>query len=218
MRTLRILLTILCAVSTAGLVITRLLPQGGPGMPWVVVASTAFILVAVPWGRPAAGGIAVLIGLVCCWVGDVTGLEGYFLTSVASFWLGHACFIVAFARRGLRGKASAMAAPVVAIAAVALGFWFIPHVAPALRLPVLAYIGVISLMVVCAAGAAHDTAGRVALVGAVVFFISDIFVARGKFITHDTISLMGTYPLYYTACLCLAWSVSVPRVAVAPTS
>jgi uncharacterized membrane protein YhhN len=77
------------------------------------------------------------------------------------------------------------------------------------RLPVLAYIVVISTMVVLAAGAAWGTQQWVILLGAVMFYFSDVSVARDRFVAPGFINGLWGLPLYYGGQLFLAYSVSL---------
>jgi hypothetical protein len=45
------------------------------------------------------------------------------------------------------------------------------------------------------------------LAGAILFFVSDIFVARWKFVDTSGINALFCYPMYYTACVLLALSI-----------
>ena len=73
-----------------------------------------------------------------------------------------------------------------------------------MRLPVRAYVTAISLMVVVGAGAALGGGGAVVLVGAVCFFVSDLAVARERFVASTFWNRAWGLPLYYAATLLLA--------------
>lgn len=201
------ILSVLMFFSTASM----LLWPGQYWREWQVMASTAFVLV----GLAAAGwrtwyGRIILAGLVCCWFGDYIGGGGHFLPSVAAFLLGHIAYIAAFATTRPVWKHAAVGLAIMVPVSAVLGYWVLSHVPAHDFGLVAAYLVMITTMVVMAFGAA--TRNTLILVAAVIFFISDIFVARWKYITpHDRLNAFGCYPLYYTACLLFATSILTPR-------
>jgi uncharacterized membrane protein YhhN len=77
-----------------------------------------------------------------------------------------------------------------------------------MRIPVVAYVAVISLMLVTAMGASA-AAGRAAIgVGATCFYLSDLHVARNRFVSESFWNKSWGLPLYYAAQLILASTVS----------
>jgi uncharacterized membrane protein YhhN len=74
--------------------------------------------------------------------------------------------------------------------------------------PVVAYIVVISVMVVFAFGAFGDGSTWLIPAGAVLFFASDLFVARNQFVAPDRVNRMWGLPLYYLAQVLFALSVA----------
>ena len=75
--------------------------------------------------------------------------------------------------------------------------------------PVLAYVAVISLMVVASTGAVGDGATPWILAGAIGFFASDLAVARNQFVTESVANRAWGLPLYYASQFVLAWTVGV---------
>jgi uncharacterized membrane protein YhhN len=75
-----------------------------------------------------------------------------------------------------------------------------------MRAPVVAYLVVISAMVALAAGSAALGRPRL-LVGAVAFFVSDLSVARDRFVVPGFANRLWGLPLYYGAQLVFAASV-----------
>ena len=190
--------------------------HGGWFLYRMVPASVGFLLVALFCGALRTHyGRWILPGLIFCFFGDVFG-SGEFEMSVASFFLAHVAFIAAFLARGIAWRKAIIAAIPMLMASAAAVVWLYPHVPDRLWLGVLAYISIISLMVTLAAAGRGDMGYRLAALGAVVFYVSDIFVARGKFVSSGAINSVLCYPLYYTSCLLLAHSVryavsKVPR-------
>jgi uncharacterized membrane protein YhhN len=127
---------------------------------------------------------------------------------LSSFLLGHVGFAVAFILR--RPDPLWMAAAVVLLLAPAYLVlrWLHPHLTAKWRTPVVAYVAVISLMLMTAIGAAAST-GRAAIgVGAACFYLSDLHVARHRFVVESFWNKAWGLPLYYAAQLILASTVS----------
>lgn len=200
------------AINALGVTLAAHSPWPGLHLPCVLGASTSFVLVAI-----AAGGLHsrygrfILAGLVACWCGDVLGAQ-YFLTGVFAFCLAHAAFISAFVTKGIIWKRLVAAVVPVVIALVVILRWLLPHVQqPEEVVAVCAYATVISTMVLAAFGASEGPRGRLILSGALIIYISDIFVAGWRY--GDFGSSIGRfcYPLYYSACLLFALSVFAER-------
>jgi uncharacterized membrane protein YhhN len=183
---------------------------------WIAkpLASTGFVAFALLLGALGSGyGRVVLIGLVLCWLGDVLliprGARGAFLAGLISFLLGHVAFVFAFFLRGLEPAWLAGAALACALAAGLALRWLWPHVESGMRGPVAAYVVVISAMVIFAASATGAGASPVLLAGAVAFYVSDLAVARERFVHSAVANRLWGLPLYYGATLLLAWSVAL---------
>ncbi|MCA9708144.1 MAG: acyl-CoA dehydrogenase family protein [Myxococcales bacterium] len=176
------------------------------------LASTGFVLVALAAGATGSPyGQWVLAALVLSWVGDVCLLSsrsGWFLAGLGAFLLGHVAFGAAFWTLGpapgwVLGSAAGLAG-------VALGVrhWLGPYVPTGMRRPVDAYMLVISAMVALALGAtAAGASPRVAL-GAVAFYLSDLAVARDRFVSPSASNRLWGLPLYYGAQLVLASTIA----------
>jgi uncharacterized membrane protein YhhN len=90
-------------------------------------------------------------------------------------------------------------------------FWLRPHLGTML-MPVIAYIVIITAMVIGAFTVLGDptlrSTGRfMVLFGAVSFYISDLFVARDRFLTTGFANRLFGLPLYYGGQFLLAFSV-----------
>ena len=73
-----------------------------------------------------------------------------------------------------------------------------------MRLPVLAYVGVISTMLVAASATWGTAPGPLILIGAWGFALSDLAVARHQFVRPGFVNRLWGLPLYYAAQLALA--------------
>ncbi len=168
----------------------------------------AFGLLAGLWGAGAAGPWAVA-ALALSVVGDVLLLwdnKRVFLVGLFAFLLAHVAYAVAFVVIGVDWLAVAFGATLMAPFAAGVGRALWPK-AGRLAKPVMAYITVISCMVCLAAGTVPG-AGPVLLIGATLFFLSDLGVARQRFIADVAINRLIGLPLYYAAQLVLAWGLS----------
>ena len=153
------------------------------------------------------------VGLILCLGGDVfLALPGvkWFRAGLAAFLLGHVFYILAF--HGLAPFSGWLSPANFLILAISLGAcrWLWPHLG-AMRIPVLAYVTVITLMVF-GAWAVFQTPGLPfpgrALIfgGAVLFYLSDLAVARDQFIKKTFSNRLIGLPLYYTGQFLLAFS------------
>lgn len=174
-----------------------------------VGASTGFLLTGLAAGLPGGSPVqqAVFAGLVFGAIGDVCLLSREkrpFLLGIGAFLLNHVAYVGAFVALGMDGSITGLAAVPLAVLAGAVGRVVVPR-AGSLKGPVVAYITVISAMVACAIGAAAAGSGRGALVaGAVLYFVSDLAVARDRFVHPGPLNKVWGLPTYYAAQLLFA--------------
>ncbi|WP_405242074.1 lysoplasmalogenase [Lentisalinibacter salinarum] len=175
-----------------------------------LTASTAFIVVAVSAGAPETGwGRALLAGLGLSWFGDAFLLgttDSWFLLGLVAFLLGHLAYLTAFLLRGVDLGWVAGAAVAVLLFSSGVAIWLMPHVGDGMRIPVLAYLVVINLMVIGAVGARGAGATWLLPVGAMAFYFSDLGVAARQFLAPEFPPYVWSLPLYYAGQLMLAWS------------
>ena len=158
----------------------------------------------------------VFVGLILGLVGDVClalpGLNA-FRVGLVVFLAGHILYILAFA---ILTRRMDWINPVnILIIAISGGvyLWLLPHLGKML-VPVTFYIAVISVMVAGAWAAFRNSGVRrlgawFILVGAVLFYVSDIFVAHQRFVMEQFYNRLIGLPLYYTAQFLLAFSVGL---------
>lgn len=178
---------------------------------WKPLASTAFVVFALQQGAwETAYGRWILAGLVFSWVGDILLIpedKTAFLWGLVSFLLAHVAYGLGFYSRGTDLRWMVAAVPVLLILLVVIGRWLLPHVrlqGPKMRLPVLVYMGAVSAMVVLASGAAGGSGDWRILLGGAIFYLSDISVARDRFVAPGWINKAWGLPLYYVAQFILA--------------
>jgi uncharacterized membrane protein YhhN len=180
---------------------------------WIAkpAASATFIAAAVAMGAMRSTyGHVLLIGLVLAAAGDVLLIpksRKSFLFGLVAFLLGHLAYAIAFAIRGVEIGALGMAAAVLIVIAVPILRWLWPHVPPHMRVPVACYITVITAMVALSfAAAAHISDLRMPA-GALAFYLSDLAVARNRFVKEGFVNRAWGLPLYFGSQLVLAWTI-----------
>ncbi len=180
------------------------------------LAASAFIAYAIATGAASAGGpgLWVIAALVFSMVGDLCLLsreKKYFLAGLVAFLIGHVMYIGAFAALGIHVIGAAASAAGVAVISVFVWRWLAPHTGEMTR-AVAAYILVISCMVAMAGGSAilDPTPGRLTmLVAAIGFFLSDLCVARDRFVAPGPSNRIVGLPLYFGSQLVFAGSVAL---------
>lgn len=173
------------------------------------VASTLFVGTALLAGAlDSAYGQLILLGLLLSWFGDVFLIpkrQIFFVAGLGSFLLAHVAFSAAFMQLPLEVLPLTLAAAAMVAAAIIIVRWLWPHLSNNLRPAVASYLGVITLMVILAGGTV-TAAGPHLAVAAVMFAISDVFVARDRFVSPSIINRFCGLPLYYGAQLIFALS------------
>jgi uncharacterized membrane protein YhhN len=104
----------------------------------------------------------------------------------------------------LRGLVKAAASS--AFVAAVVGRWLWPELPAGMAGAVAAYIVVITVMVAAAAGAAGAEAPLLVLPAAVAFYVSDLFVARDRFVAPGISNRLWGLPPYYGAQISFALS------------
>jgi uncharacterized membrane protein YhhN len=174
-------------------------------------ASTAFVALALALGAlQSRYGQWVLGALLLGWLGDALLLSrrsGAFMAGIGVFLLSHLMFAAAFASGALAWHAMGVALVLAVAIGAALLRWLWPHTPTAFRWPVLAYVVVILAMCVTATGHAFAHARGIVLLGALLFAVSDIAVARDRFVRPSPLNHLWGWPTYFAAQLVLAWSV-----------
>jgi uncharacterized membrane protein YhhN len=159
---------------------------------------------------------AVLSGLVLGLAGDVLlGLktQGTFKASLAAFLLGHLAYVAAFALYTRPGDWLLPGVLLLWALAIVVYRWLHPHLG-GMRVPVIAYVVVITLMMWAAwamfwAEEIAPLGARLALIGAACFYVSDLFVARDRFISQGFVNRLCGLPLYYSGQFLIAFSVGL---------
>jgi uncharacterized membrane protein YhhN len=160
----------------------------------------------------------IIIGLIFCLGGDVflaLPQERMFLFGLVSFLLGHVCYVIGFIWIAGPGKMTLIGVIVTMVLSGLVFVWLKPHLGT-MKKPVIAYILVISFMFIGAWSVLgmpwQPFAARLfVFTGAACFYISDIFVARDRFLKNAFINRLLGLPLYYIAQFMLAFSIGMVR-------
>jgi len=183
---------------------------------WKPLASTAFLVFAWQMGAMTTPyGRLIFTGLCLSWIGDILLIpesKTSFLAGLFSFLLAHILYSAAFWTLGQEGPWAILAACLAVVTAVIVGRWLLPHVArvsPSMRLPVLAYMTTISIMVILSVGAAVKIRAPLLFAGAFLFYLSDLSVARDKFVSPGPVNRLWGLPLYYVAQFVLAFTIRI---------
>jgi len=180
-------------------------------------ASVLFVVAALLQPRPQEAYFAwVLGGLSLGLVGDVClALPGKrsFLAGLVAFLLGHIAYVVAFAVLVTKGSWSSPVHALLVIVSAGVLYWLWPKLG-SMRGPVIAYVIVITSMVAVAWTAFRDPfqttlGGGTLLVGAIAFYLSDLFVARERFLVKGFANKLIGLPLYYAGQFLIAFSVGL---------
>ena len=155
-------------------------------------------------------------GLIFCLCGDVClafPREKMFLVGLISFLLGHVFFIFGFFHVANPGTWSWAGSIIIILVSSGIYFRLKPHLG-SMNVPVLLYIVVIIVMLSGAWSVFVDSgltmSGRIMVVGgALLFYISDLFVARDRFIKKELLNRLIGLPLYYAGQFILAFSAGI---------
>lgn len=201
-----------CLVCVGVLVVAELRQAQGLRVLSKVGAAALMVLCAVVGGAGgSAAGRRILVGLALSAGGDVCLLSRSrpaFMAGLSLFLLAHLAYAAA---------ALTLGAPLWLAVVVSVPLWFVarrvwrwlsPHVPSALRIAVLAYMVAISAMVALAL--ATTLAGHAPprfAAGAILFFVSDLAVARERFVVGSVVNKLWGLPAYFGGQLLIATTV-----------
>lgn len=178
------------------------------------ILSLLFVLTALTLKQtPSAYQTLLLWGLVFCLGGDVflaLPPRIMFLLGLISFLIGHVFYVAAFLGLGKAGIRTLLGALVFCGVSGWVYLWLSPHLGR-MKGPVLAYILVITAMVACACSVYERVdlpwgVRTLVLAGAIAFYLSDVFVARDRFVKNAFLNRLAGLPIYYAAQFMLAFS------------
>jgi len=186
-----------------------------------LLASFAFVMLGLealelglsPYAEFAA---AILVGLVLGAIGDAALLghgKRWFLAGLVAFLCGHIAYVVAVSFV-LPPSAWLADAGLLAALPVSVGGAALVHLWPKLgsmKIPVILYVITIATMVIAAIAVARGTTlpephRHLFVTGAALFFVSDLAVARDRFVARTFANKAWGLPAYYAGQLLIAWT------------
>lgn len=173
------------------------------------LASLAFVWAGWErWTGDVYGGL-ICAGLVLGSIGDVLLIpvdKRCFLSGLAVFLLGHLAYAAAFAAKLVPGVEILYALAAAAAAGVIVLRRLWPSLG-SMRLAVCAYVLVISAMVAAAWAWRLQGSPAVIPAGATLFYLSDLAVARNRFVKKEFLNKAWGIPFYYAGQFLLAFSI-----------
>lgn len=156
----------------------------------------------------------ILSGLMLCLIGDICLIfffnKKVFTAGLAAFLAGHIMYIIAFFKFGKTGPV-VYAASIITIIISSFIFIKLKPFLGSMKKPVIAYIAIITAMVISAFSFRENASLSITLrysiaAAALIFFTSDIFVARHRFVKKEFLNRAVGLPMYYSAQFIIAIS------------
>ncbi len=176
---------------------------------WAKPLTTMFVIGLALANESPTGQVATaVIALVFCLWGDIALMQPIdnFVLGLASFLIGHVVFIALFALYGMPHVVLGAIALALMVALAATAGRRIVNGAvakdPALRIPVVAYLVVISAMTVCG----WATGRGWVIAGATLFVISDSLLGWRAFVRERSWMSVAVMVTYHGAIVSLALS------------
>lgn len=214
---LNILIVILAIILLAALLYFEKTGSQNWKLPAKTILSGLFIFAALVQAHPIPGYYyLLLLALIFCLGGDVflaLPREKMFLLGLISFLTGHLFYTICFFYAADTSQWTWIGCLSGLFVSGLVLSWLRPHLGSML-MPVIAYIIVITVMVVGAWTVLGDSslnlAGRLLVfMGAASFYFSDLFVARDRFLKSDFANRLIGLPMYYLGQFLLAFSVGL---------
>ena len=165
-------------------------------------AALGIILIALLIGVPESNyEILIFLGLIACAFGDIFLLSRHshklFLAGMGAFALGHFAYLTAFVSisKGVPTGIDTIKSIVTIFAGLGVYSWLKPHLPSAMKIPVRIYFLIILIMVINALRLPSQGPLLLAMMGAVLFAISDVFVGRDRFVMPTPKNTLATTPL-----------------------
>lgn len=179
------------------------------------ILSSLFVITALLQPRSVPAYFNYLfIGLVFCLVGDVClalPQKKAFMGGLVAFLLGHVLYIFSFLSLIPSFYWFSPGVLIIVVISALIFLWLRPHL-KSMLIPVLIYILVITIMAFGAWAVFQKSTLQISgrgliLTGALCFYVSDVFVARQRFIKEEFQNRLLGLPLYYIGQFLLAFSI-----------
>lgn len=176
------------------------------------IASSCLVVLALRGGTEDAYSIGVMAAIGAFWVSDMFLIphksRRAFVAGMVAAFAGHACYIGAFLMSGGFTWLTPMTVLALLPALWAVRRWLAPHLTGPMRTAVPAYGLVFAAMVALAVSYAWQISNPAIAIGALVFAVSDLAVARHRFVHKTWRNKVWGLPLYYAGQSLLALSSS----------
>jgi uncharacterized membrane protein YhhN len=179
--------------------------------------SLLFVLALIVQPHPVpAYYFLLLMGLLLCLSGDIflaLPRRRMFFYGLICFLLGHLFYVIGFFSAAGINQWTWIGLMTVLVISIRVYVWLAPYLG-AMKGPVVLYVMVITVMA-CGAWSVLGSyqlalMGRIMVfVGAMSFYLSDIFVARDRFVKKEFLNRLIGLPLYYAGQFLLAFSVGL---------
>jgi uncharacterized membrane protein YhhN len=173
-----------------------------------IAASMCFLILAIANGaNTTVYGVIILAALAFSWLGDVFLLslrDGFLMAGIAVFFLAHVAYATAFASRDLNFTVFGATLIFWNAAALLILYWLWKYLHGFYKIAVPVYLAAISVM----AALASATLIPLVALGATAFAVSDISVARDRFVERSISNKAWGIPIYYFAQVLIAASVA----------
>ena len=176
-------------------------------------AALGFILIALISGVPSSlYAQLILFGLIACAVGDVCLLsrksQALFVAGMTAFAVGHLAYMGAFMTvpRGALSLTDIVVSGATLFIGLGIYLWLKPHLPIEMHIPVAIYFIIILMMVIHALRLPPHGPLMLAMIGAVMFAASDVFVGRDRFVSTHPKNALAITPLYFGAQALIALS------------
>jgi len=204
---------LVCVVAVIGLLLAE--RSGSRWGIWFTkpVAAAGYVWAAIEWGAwGTTYGRWLFLGLILCWWGDVLLIpkqkKSWFRAGILAFLSGHLAYVVAFLRLPQGWVGLGVGILLAAVLAWFVMSWLGPKLPPGFRRLVVIYVVVICGMLVAAFAAADGSGIWTIALGGSLFALSDISVARDRFVSKAFLNRAWGLPLYFAAQLILASTVA----------
>jgi len=138
------------------------------------------------------------VGLLFGSLGDIfltNSVEIYFMLGQSSFLIGHIFYIIYFIKNFKFNFKGLLISLIILFASIGVSYWIIPNLQQDLKIPVLVYIFVITTMAITTNF--YQYWNIYAIVGAVLFLISDSMIAINQFVQPFPYAQLGIMLFYY---------------------
>ncbi|WP_409432735.1 lysoplasmalogenase [Litorimonas sp. RW-G-Af-16] len=206
---------IIYAILVLGLLAAELRENRQAQMFLKPLAAGGFLIIALQSGAlDSLYGQIIFAGLVFCALGDVLLLsrssEKLFIAGMAAFGFGHLAYLSAFVpfETDNFGVMRFVINGMIIGGTIVFFNWLKPMLPAAMKWPVIIYSGIIMFMVLNAVDLPLTLPLVFAMIAAIMFAVSDMFVARDRFVKRDPVNALAITPLYFGAQALFALSVA----------